>query len=334
MRTDIPQLILNSKYELRFVQTRIPATDPLKKEPAMSSRSSCLLRLALSFNLAFSTLCGLTVLLAGPAVIGATLGPFPGWFMAGLGFGLLGFAALIGFTLWRLRVALALLISGMDVLWVIATLPIVAVPGVLTGKGQIVVAGVAAIVVLAGVLQLAGIRAMLRDPNGAPNMFRHCVRLRSGATPDKLWPVIRDLGSIARYSTGLKSSRLQGGEEPAPGAVRVCTNLKDQSWAEEVVSLDDDMRSLALRFRAEAEDFPFPFAAMTGGWSVSPAREGSVVDIWWTVRPKRRHLGWLLLAAATIPLDRDIRRLVAAMEAGGAREWRTTAVDLPALVYC
>lgn len=297
---------------------RITATDPLKKEPAMSSRPSLPLRLALSFNLAFSTLCGATVLLVGPAVTGATLGPFPGWFMAGLGLGLLGFAALIGFTLWRLRVALALLISGMDLLWVISTLPMVAFPNFLTGEGQIVVAGVAAIVGLAGVLQLAGIRVMLRDPNGAPNTFKHCVRLASSATPNKLWEMLRDLGSIARYSKGLKSSRLERGDDPAPGAVRVCTNLNNQSWAEEVVSLDDDRRSLVLRFRAEAEDFPFPFAAMTGGWSVSPASEGSVVDVWWTVRPKQRHLGWLLLAVATIPLDIDIRRLVAAMEAGGA----------------
>ncbi|PWJ20276.1 SRPBCC family protein [Jannaschia seohaensis] len=300
----------------------------------MSFRSSRLLRLALAFNLAFSTLCGLSVLVLGPAAVGAALGPFPGWFMAGLGIGLLGFAALIGFALWRLRVGLALLISGLDVLWVIGTLPMAIVPGFLTSQGQLVVAGVAAVVGLACILQLAGIRALLRDPKGAPNTFKHCVRLTSGADPDTLWPVIRDLGSIARYGTGLKSSRLEGAEEPAPGAVRVCTNHNDQSWAEEVVSLDDATRSFVLRFRAEAEDFPFPFAAMTGGWSVSPAPEGSVVDIWWTVRPKHRHLGWLLLAVATIPLDRDIRHLVAAMEAGGASTSRTAAVSLPAFAYC
>ncbi|MEQ9314830.1 MAG: SRPBCC family protein [Henriciella sp.] len=300
----------------------------------MTPRSSRLLRLALSFNLAFSTLCGLAMLAVGPAATGAALGPFPDWFMVGLGIGLLGFAALIGFALWRLRVGLALLISAMDVLWVITTLPMAMFPGFLTSQGQLVVTGVAAVVVLAATLQLAGIRAMLRDPEGAPNTFKHCVRLTSGAEPDTLWQVIRDLGSIARYGTGLKSSRLEGAEEPGPGAVRGCTNHNDQSWAEEVVSLDDAERSFVLRFRAEAEDFPFPFAAMSGGWSVSPARGGSVVDVWWTVRPKQRYVGWLLLAVATIPLDRDIRQLVAAMAAGGASSSRPAGASLPALAYC
>jgi len=300
----------------------------------MSPRPSRLLRLALLFNLVFSALCGLTVLGAGPAAVGAALGPFPGWFMAGLGVGLLGFAALIGFAVWQRRIGLALLISGLDLLWVIATLPLGVIPGFLSGQGQVVVIGVAAIVGLACLLQLAGIRAMLRNPAGAPDSFRHCVRLSSPAAPDALWPVIRDLGAISRYSTSLKSSRLEGGAHAAPGVVRVCTNQNDQSWAEEVVSIDDTTRSFVLRFRTEAEDFPFPFAAMTGGWSVKPAPHGSDVDIWWTVRPRHRRFGWLLLALATIPLDRDIRRLVAAMAQGGTDRPGRPMSRLPALAYC
>ena len=298
----------------------------------MLPRSSRLLRLALNCNLVFSALCGLAILI-WPA-IGPALGPLPGWLMTALGVGLLGFAVLISAVLWRLRVGMALLISVMDFLWVISTLPLAIIPGFLTNQGQVVVVSVAAIVGLWGILQLAGIRAMLRDPNGTANRFKHCVRLTSGATPDKLWPVIRDMGSISRYSSALKSSWLEGGDGPAPGVVRVCTNPNDQSWAEEVVSIDDDARSLVLRFRVEAEDFPFPFAAMTGGWLVSPAPEGSVVDIWWTVRPRQRHLGWLLLAVATIPLDRDMPRLIAAMEAGGEDACKRAATGLPALGYC
>ena len=254
--------------------------------------------------------------------------------MTGLGIGLVGFAALIGFALWCFRVSLALLISGLDVLWVISTLPMAIIPGFLTSQGQVIVVSVAAVVALACVLQLAGIREMLRDPDGSPDTFKHCVRLTSGASPETLWPVIRDLGSISRYSSALKSSRLEGGDRPAPGVVRVCTNPKDQSWSEEVMSIDDDARSLVLRFRTEAEDFPFPFAAMTGGWSVSPVENGAIVDIWWAVRPKQRHLGWLLFAMATIPLDRDMPHLVAAMVAGGADTSRTATVGLPTLAYC
>jgi len=300
----------------------------------MPSESSRALRLALYFNLVFSALCGLVVLLAGPADVGEMLGPFPGWFMTGLGIGLLGFAALIGLVAWRLRIGLALIISGLDILWVVSTLPLVALPDFLTRQGQVVVVSVAAVVTLASVLRLAGARKMLRDPDGTPNSYKHCVRLESGVSPDTLWPVIRDLGSISRYSSALKSSRLEGGEPAAPGAVRVCTNPKEQTWSEEVVSLDDDARSLVLRFRTEAEDFPFPFAAMRGGWSVGKSQGGSQVEIWWTVRPKYRHFGWLLLAIATVQLDRDMPRLVAAMEAGGVEASRTGSTTLPALAYC
>lgn len=74
---------------------------------------------------------------------------------------------------------------------------------------------------------------------------------------------------------------------------------------------------------------------MTGGWSVSPAPGGtSTVDIWWSVRPRWRRLGWVLLALMTIPLDRDIRRIVAAMEAGGSGRAGAPAWRLPALSYC
>lgn len=300
----------------------------------MPRSPSRFLRLALSFNLVFATLCALIVLLVGPDLIGQSLGPFPGWFMAGLGIGLLGFAALIGFALCRLRIATALLISAMDALWVISTLPLVVLPGFLTSEGKVVVLAVAGVVALACMLQVAGIRRLLQDPDGEQGLLRHCVRLTSGAAPDRLWSIIRDLGSISRYSTSLKSSRLEGGTQAAAGVVRVCTNPKDQSWSEEVVSIDDEERSIVLRFRTEAKDFPFPFAEMTGGWQVSKVEGGSATDIWWKVRPKQRYLGWLLFALATIPLDRDIRRLVAAMEAGGPDTARINAVGLPALSYC
>lgn len=300
----------------------------------MSPKSARPLRLALSFNLVFSASCGLAVLLAGPAAVGAALGPFPGWLMTGLGVGLIGFAALIGVALWRLRVAWALVISGLDLLWVISTLPLVAIPRFLTGDGQLVVAGVAAVVALACILQLVGLRAMLRDPDRAPNTFRHCVRLTSRAAPDTLWPVIRDLGAISRYSAALTSSRLDGGDRAAPGVVRVCTNPTGQTWSEEVVSIDDDARSLVLRFRTEATDFPLPFAAMSGGWSVEGTRAGSIVDIWWTVRPENRRVGWMLFAAMAIQLDRDMPRVVAAMAAGGADQSQTAPRGLPTLAYC
>lgn len=292
------------------------------------------LRAALAANLIFSSLCAVALVVAGPEV-GRMMGALPGWLMTALGFGLLGFAAFIAFVLVRLRIGWALVISGLDLLWVVATLPLIAVPSLLTADGKLLVALVAAIVGLVGLLQLRGVKTLLAGGGDGEGVYRHCVRLHSSATPDALWAAVRDLGAMARYSAGLASSRLEGGATPAPGAVRVCTDRQGQSWAEEVVSLDEPERRLVLRFRAEAEDFPFPFTAMRGGWTVTPAANGAAtVEIWWTVRPKMRRLGWLALALMTIPLDRDIRRIVAAMEAGGSDPSAAPARRLPALGYC
>ncbi|MCR9222316.1 MAG: SRPBCC family protein [Alphaproteobacteria bacterium] len=290
------------------------------------------LRAALAANLGFSSLCALTLILAGPEV-GRMMGALPGWLMTALGFGLLGFAAFIAIVLARLRIGWALVISGLDLLWVVATLPLIAVPGLLTADGKLLVALVAAIVGLVGLLQLRGVKTLLAGGGDGEGVYRHCVRLHSSATPDALWAAIRDLGAMERYSAGLRSSRVEG--DAAPGAIRTCTSTQGQSWAEEVVSLDDAERTLVLRFQTEAEDFPFPFMAMRGGWTVKPAADGTAaVEIWWSVRPKMRRLGWLLLALMTIPLDRDIRRIVAAMEAGGSDPSTAHARRRPALSYC
>lgn len=292
------------------------------------------LRAALAANLVFSTLCGAALALAGGSVA-QMMGSLPGWLMTVLGTGLLGFAASIAFVLLRLRIGWALIISVLDLAWMAATLPLVAIPGLLTNDGSRIVLLVAGIVGVLAVLQLRGIKAILSAGQAGNGTYRHCVRLRSTADPDALWAVIRDLGAISRYTTGLKSSRLEGNAGPATGAVRVCTNHRDQRWAEDVVSMDDANRSVVLRFRAEAEDFPFPLASMEGGWSVRPDTNGSsTVEVWWTVRPKMRRMGWLLLALMTIPLDRDIRKIVAAMQAGGPANGHATPSGLPALGYC
>lgn len=299
----------------------------------MSLRSSSLLRLALIFNLAFSALCASALLLVGP-MIAQTLGGFPNWIMTGLGVGLVCFVALIALALARLRIGLALIISVLDLLWVAGTLPLLAVPSLLTGLGAGIVLAVGTVVGLAGVMQLRGIHAMLCVDGGLANTFRHCVVMKSKMEPDELWAVVRKLGSISLYSEAVKSSRLENSGEPEHGIVRVCTNNNDQSWSEEVITIDDESHSLLLRFCSEADDFPFPFAEMSGGWTVKPTPEGgSLVEIWWQVRPRQRYFGWLVLALATIPLDRDIRRTIAAMEVGGTAQARTASA-LPSFAYC
>jgi len=299
----------------------------------MARESAVLLRSALGINAAFSLGCGVVATVFGPAVADR-VGIGPSWLVPAVGVGLVVFSAGIVWTLLRFRIGQALIISGLDGLWVVGTLLLTLVPGLFTPAGNALVVGLAGVVGTLGALQLAGIRATLRAP-GRPGQYRHCIRLKSSADPEALWRVIRDLGGISRYSAGLRASRLDGGGEVAPGAVRVCTDTRGQSWAEEVTSLDDAARSVVFRFRSEADDFPFPLAALSGGWTVTPdPRGGARVDVWWTVTPKQRRFGWLVLALMTIPLDRDLPRIVGAMEAAAMGRRTPAPTRRLALGYC
>lgn len=299
----------------------------------MVPKTFALLRSALAMNLLLCLGCGFAGLVFGPAVANL-VGAVPAWFIQAIAGGLLVFAGFIAWTLRRPRVGRALIISALDFVWVLATPPLALVSGLLTPNGVALVVGLAVAVGTLGVLQMAGIRAIL-GAGMPPGRYRHCIRLRSSAAPEGLWRILRDLGGISRYSAGLSASRLEGRGEVAPGAVRVCTNTRNQSWAEEVVDLDDTARSVVFRFRSEAADFPFPFDALSGGWNVTPGPGGgALVDVWWTVTPKSRHFGWLVLALMTVPLDRDLPGIVGAMEAAAMGRTEPETARRPALGYC
>ncbi|MEM1064608.1 MAG: SRPBCC family protein [Pseudomonadota bacterium] len=299
----------------------------------MPARSSELLKWALGLNFVLSGVSGLTATFAS-ATVSAMTGLGPTWLVTGVGLGLLVFAAGIALTLLRLRIGQALIISILDLIWVVAMLPLILVPSLLTAAGVTLVLILAFIVGAFGVLQLIGIRTILKEA-AEPGRYRHCIRVGSAAVPDKLWSVVRNLGAMSRYSAGLSASRLDGGTEAAAGTSRVCTNHKGQSWTEEVESLDDTERLVLLRFRSEAEDFPFPFAELSGGWSVKGAAGGgSLVDIWWNVQPNQPRLGWLIVAMMTMALDRDVPKIVAAMEADAMGTKPPRPATGASLAYC
>lgn len=293
------------------------------------------LRSALIANAVFSTSCALALLGAG-STIAPILEPIPPWLLTSIGVGLLAFAVLIVLVAIWPRISGALVISGMDALWVLATVPVALFPGLLTVQGSVIVMSVAVIVGVVAAMQLRGVRRLLRAGADEAGSERLCVRIESPANPDALWHTIYDLGSIARYSPGLKASHLEGSSEPVAGAVRVCTNARDQSWGEEVLTLDEHDRSVVLRFRAEAPDFPFPLKSLIGGWRVEPTAVGtSAVEVWWTMEPKASRFGWLVVAVMSIPLIRGMRHTVAAMGQGAQEgESITPSRGLPNFTYC
>jgi hypothetical protein len=285
----------------------------MSHDPMPSERAFWPLRTALTANLLFS-LATAVVFLFGADALGARLGSVPVWLLQAVGVGLVGFVGVIAYALARLRIGWGLFISVLDIGWVASTVPLVLVPGLLTPWGQAATLGVAACVALFAIGQLFGVYHALKDRAGGPGTYRHCVRLPVSASADAMWQVIADLGAMRRYSAGLSDSKMLTEGDVTLGSVRQCTDHQGQSWQEEVAQWRPDARSLTLRFRTEEPDFPFPFATMVGGWHVRPAADGALVDIWWSVTPRSRLFGWLMMALMTVPLDRQVPKIVARME--------------------
>jgi hypothetical protein len=287
--------------------------DQESQNPLPAANSFLILRVALTANLLFS-LASAFVFLFGAEALGARLGAIPVWLLQAVGVGLFGFVGVIAYALVRLRIGWALLISALDIGWVIGTVPLVLIPGLLTPWGQMATLGVAACVGLWAVGQLFGTYHALKDRAGGPGHYRHCVRVPVSANADAMWRVVADLGAMRRYSAGLSNSEMLSGDDVSVGSVRRCTDHQGQSWQEEVAEWRPEARAVVLRFRTEEPDFPFPFDMMVGGWTISPAGDGALVDIWWKVVPRSRLFGWLILALMTVLLDRAVPKIVGRME--------------------
>lgn len=291
------------------------------------------LRLALTANALFSGACGSAAIIA-TAPIARSLGDWPEWLILGIGMGLTGFAAAIFFTVRYLRFGSVFLISLLDLLWVVTTTPLILFTDLLSRDGKVIVAAIGLVVFLFAGAQFFYLRRALLNATSRPGLYRHCMRISVTAQPDQIWRVIRDLGGIYRHSSSLASTEILGGDAIEPGIVRVCQNQQGAKWGEQLIEISDKERTLYLEFQTEEPGFPFPFSVMNGGWNVVPAPNGAIVDIWWNITPRVRYFGWILVALMTVALNRDMRRVLASMEAEALGRSAMTKPRLGSLSYC
>ena len=292
-------------------------------EVALSAKSSSgpgrerLLRTALLGNAAFSATTGAAMTLFPNAVAGLAGIDVPVALRV-LGLGLLAFAGVVAWTgiRNRLRAWLAVLISFADLLWVAgsAVLVLVSPPFMHAGSARPVLL-VAFAVLGFGVLQLLGVRRLLRETSPHLGAWRHCLSVNVDAPPDAMWRVVSDLGAISRFVPTLVNSALVDDVAPREGAVRVCADTSGRQWEEVCTAFEPRARRLRLRFRTEADNFPYPMKEMHGGWKVEPHREGSRVMVWWSMTPTLSMVPWLLVALMGRRLDKAFPTVIERMAA-------------------
>ncbi len=272
-------------------------------------------RFALLSNALFSAITGLVASTA-PERVATWLGSVPAGEVRVVGLSLLVFAVVVGLVARAERPAAAsvLAISAADLVWVAGTAPVLVLfPAHFSTLGHLLMIGLAVLVAGFAMLQLGGLARQYAHPD-REGEYSHRVYFDTpvAPSPEAMWAVVGDLGSIADHSPSLRSSTLEGGTDPGPGVVRRCVDRRGNSWTELCTGWEPG-RSLTLRFDAEAPDFPFPFRSMTGGWIIEPRGEGSTIRVWWDLVPKARLGGGLLVAAMAASLAPSIRRLVATM---------------------
>lgn len=254
-------------------------------------------RAALGGNALFTTAAA-AYLLARPHVVAELMlrrPPEYTWMIvAGLGVGLLIFAAwLVKLGSSReLRRSQVSDVVGADIMWVVATAAILVLAG-----GWFTPPGVRIMLVIAAIVGMFAVAQWLGAARLRPALVTSATRWADGRAlfsaerfisgpPSAVWPLITDHDRFARAAENLSGIRVVSGS--GLGMERQCYDKHGRCWSERCVRWEPG-ESYRFNVNTSAPDYPFPFASMTGNFSVSPQDRGSLLSVVFEVEPRR---GW------------------------------------------
>ncbi len=269
------------------------------------------LRSALLGNGLFSSTTGLLLAVA-PGLVGSWLGVSAPLILRSVGLGLVAFGAVVlqQSASRNLSGARALLITALDASWVVGSaVLLLATPSWFSASGLLLVSGAAAAVGGFAIWQLSGLARYYQQ--SSDDYYRVGVQVKSGAGSGPLWQVLSDISNIHRYVGSLRATRVSGGPSgrPGVGTIRHCESKAGTTWSERFIRWDEG-KGFAMEWDASAADFPFPFTLLRGGWEVEPVTDGSLVRIFWEVRPKWRALVGARLAMMEARLSSEMSAAV------------------------
>ncbi len=263
------------------------------------------LRSILRANAGFAATTGLAALVAtGP--IARLLGVGQHRLVSATGTGLLLFAVALlitsGAASARLRMA-GRWISAADALWVAASI-VVVVGADLPASGDLVIAAIAVIVGLFGVLQL---RAIDRSDDDGPNQTVEVSRVLDG-TAEQVWPVIIDHEAYGRLAPNL--SRVLPTGPDGPELTRRCWDTRGRHWDERCVLWEAGVH-FAVEVDTAAEDYPYPLEYLRGEWAIrSIETDRTEVTVRFELRPRPGAAGAAFAAAMATGATPILRRVL------------------------
>ncbi|WP_299401962.1 SRPBCC family protein [uncultured Roseobacter sp.] len=264
-------------------------------------------RLFLKLNSQYSALCGVVLVFAAGVLAPHLFANPVDWAPLGLrslGVGLLGFAAVLYLLAKNkfITKGAVIEIAVLDGLWVLGSVVLVAFfANIFTTTGIAVVTLVAMVVAFFAVMQHAAsskiekpipvVDIRLQDGNLVAT-----VKRTVNAPTKAVWDVMTDHPAYAEVADNISKVEVLSGE--GLGMKRRCYGPKGESW-EETCDLFEPGQSYGFVIHTEAEDYPYPFAELSGRWRVEPRQSGSEFDIRIVAKPKGNALArWLFVMMA------------------------------------
>ena len=211
-----------------------------------------LLASAVSYNVIFSAVSGIVLLVAAPSLSGPI--GVAGWILAALGVGLVAFAVALVWLLAAPRrlASWARLVLVADVAWVLGAVVLVAgFPGVLTRARQFGLGAVSVVVATIAVGQTVGLRRLGHEPMTATSPVHLLVERIIAEPVERVWEAIADVGDYGRFAPGIAATSIVAGE--GEGMVRVCRDDQGGEWAETCTLWEDGHR---YRMTVDVSTYP------------------------------------------------------------------------------
>ncbi len=205
-----------------------------------------------------------------------------------IGFGLLLFSASVFLETVKQRAMAVLWIIVQDMIWVVGSISILVLkPFSITNSGEWIIAVVAFVVLLMGVLQATALSKVDGIGDGKKRLS---YKKPFQADRSTVWAVIADIGNYHLVAPNIDDVKIVSGA--GKGLVRNCAQ-GGKHWTE-TCTLWEEGHQYAFEVNTAAPDYPFPLNQLKGTWKLEAMEQGTLVDMSFDFRYRQAWQNLLL----------------------------------------